>query len=151
MSPPAGEPVTPELSDLVFRLAGRLRAAFETAAAEFDLQPVQARVLLRLRPPSPMRDVAAILSCDPSYVTGIVDALEDRGLITRRPDPSDRRVKQLLLTAEGRRLRDRVRIRAQAHAAATMGLSDADQRELRDLLSRALAAPDPFGPATGPC
>ena len=53
-----------------------------------------------------MRGVAARLGFDSSNLTGLVDRLEARGLIARHPDPTDRRVKAVALTAEGRRVRD---------------------------------------------
>jgi DNA-binding MarR family transcriptional regulator len=43
----------------------------------------------------------ARLHCDPSFVTGIADMLEKRGLAVREPDPADRRVKRLVLTSAG--------------------------------------------------
>src|SRR5581483_12334489 len=39
--------------------------------------------------------------CDPSFVTGVADMLEKRGLAVREPDPADRRVKRLVLTSAG--------------------------------------------------
>ena len=51
-----------------------------------------------------MRKLAQKLKCEPSNVTGIVDRLEARGLVERRPDPADRRVKVAAATDEGRRV-----------------------------------------------
>lgn len=52
-----------------------------------------------------MSEVAERLACDASYVTGLADRLEERGLAERREHPTDRRVKQLALTEQGRRVR----------------------------------------------
>ncbi len=52
-----------------------------------------------------MRKLAQKLKCEPSNVTGIVDRLEAWGLVERRPDPGDRRVKVAAATDEGRRVR----------------------------------------------
>mgnify|MGYP003339880927 FL=1 len=41
---------------------------------------------------------------DPSTIGGVVDRLEKRGLVQRQASPTDRRVRQLLLTDEGRRV-----------------------------------------------
>ena len=46
----------------------------------------------------PMHEIASLLACDSSNVTGIVDRLEARGLVTRRTAERDRRVKQILPT-----------------------------------------------------
>ena len=40
----------------------------------------------------------------PSRMVALVDELEQRGLVERRPHPSDRRVRALYLTAEGREM-----------------------------------------------
>jgi DNA-binding MarR family transcriptional regulator len=137
MSAEAGS-VTDELSSLVFQVTGRLRAEFNAAAAELDLPPAQALVLTNLSAPAPMRELAEWLSCEPSNVTGIVDGLERRGLVARQPDPTDRRVKHVVLTEEGRRRRAELHTRSNAQADMIFGLSDADRSHLRDLLTRVL-------------
>ena len=55
-----------------------------------------------------MSALADRLGIDASYVTTIADQLEERGLIERQPHPTDRRIKSLALTAEGRRLREKL-------------------------------------------
>jgi DNA-binding MarR family transcriptional regulator len=133
------DPVVAELHGLVFQLAGRLRAEFNAAAAALDLPPAQAQVLINLSGPAPMRDLAASLSCEPSNVTGIIDGLERRGLVTRQPDPADRRVKHVVLTEAGERRRAELRARSHAQARNVFDLPDADRSQLRDLLARLLA------------
>src|SRR4029077_9058134 len=81
---------------------------YQARLAEPPLTSPQAMLLHQLDDPLPMNEVAGKLHCDPSNVTGIVDRLEGRGLIERQHLTKDRRVKQLALTAEGRRLRRRV-------------------------------------------
>ncbi len=124
-----------ELTDLVFRVAGRLRSRFNANAAELDLTPTQALALINLHEPAPMRDLAHLLHCDASNVTGIVDGLERRGLVSRQAGPTDRRVKYLVLTEEGERRRDLLRAKAHAKAVALFEMSDDDRRHLRDLLA----------------
>src|SRR5690348_2450936 len=80
---------------------------FLAIARQHDLRPASFGALRALDEPRTMSEVAAILNCDNSNVTGIVDGLEERGLATRQPAPADRRVKLIALTAEGRRLRAR--------------------------------------------
>jgi DNA-binding MarR family transcriptional regulator len=48
-----------------------------------------------------MKELGQRMHCDPSFVTGIADMLEERGLAVREPDPADRRVKRLVLTDAG--------------------------------------------------
>ncbi|MEU4424453.1 MarR family transcriptional regulator [Actinoplanes sp. NPDC024001] len=138
----AQDQVVTELADLVFQVAGRLRQGFNAIAAELDLPPAQALALVNLRGPAPMRDLADVLACDASNVTGIVDGLERRGLVTRRTDPADRRVKHLVLTEEGQRRRDLLGSAAHLRAAALFNVPEADRRQLRDLLA---AVADPSG------
>jgi DNA-binding MarR family transcriptional regulator len=137
----AVETVVDELSDLVFQVQTRLRARFNAAAAELALPPAQALVLARLSDPAPMRELADWLSCEPSNVTGIVDGLERRGLVTRQPAATDRRVKHVVLTEDGERKQAELRARSHSHTAAVFALPDADRAQLRDLLARVLAAP----------
>lgn len=52
--------------------------------------------------PHTQRDLAARLAADPPYVTLMVDDLEVRGLVRRKPHPTDRRAKLVELTSDGR-------------------------------------------------
>ncbi|MFC5752461.1 MarR family winged helix-turn-helix transcriptional regulator [Actinomadura rugatobispora] len=142
-TPPAPDrPISQELLELTFRLTARLRGGLDAAHTDLGLPPAQAQALASLRAPVPMRELATMLACDASNVTGIVDGLERRGLVERRPDPRDRRVKQLVLTEEG----ERRRAALDAHIAKTAGevfdLPERDQEALRDLLSRLVEEPD---------
>ncbi|MEV0664751.1 MarR family winged helix-turn-helix transcriptional regulator [Actinomadura luteofluorescens] len=133
--------VVAELSGLVFEVTGRLRSHFNAAAAELGLPPAQALVLTNLSGPAPMRRLADWLSCEPSNVTGIVDGLERRGLVIRRPAPGDRRVKHVVLTEAGEHKRRELRSRSHALARSFFELPGPDQKHLRDLLARVLSGP----------
>jgi MarR family transcriptional regulator, organic hydroperoxide resistance regulator len=124
---------------LLVELAFANKARFMATMAAFDLTPVQGHVLRLLEPeqPLPMNDLAGALHCDASNVTGLVDRLEQRGLVERRPGARDRRVKELLLTAAGVALRARVLERMWEPPEAINSLSARDQRALRDILLRA--------------
>ena len=67
------------------------------------LNPGAIKLLQWLDPgqPKPMRALADALSCDASNVTWLVDRLEERELVERRPEPGDRRVKTIVLTDAG--------------------------------------------------
>ena len=100
---PRADPLTVEVVDLIGTVVARYYEEYEQAAAEHSLTGAQARVLSLLSvEPLPMRRIAQSLKCEPSNVTGIVDRLEARGLVERRPDPADRRVKLAAPTEEGR-------------------------------------------------
>jgi len=70
---------------------------------EFGLTPGDLRALTVLDPQHsrPMRSLAQAWACDASNVTWMVDRLEQRGFVERRPHPTDRRVKTVALTALG--------------------------------------------------
>jgi DNA-binding MarR family transcriptional regulator len=85
-----------------------------------------------------MKELAAVLWCDASNVTGIIDRLEARGLVERRPSEHDRRVKCLVLTAAGKRLRRKLDERFNDSPPAIAALSNADQLALGEILNRAL-------------
>jgi DNA-binding MarR family transcriptional regulator len=85
-----------------------------------------------------MRRLAQKLKCEPSNVTGIVDRLEARGLVERRPDPSDRRVKLAAATEEGRRVARSLRDALNFAREPLAGLSTEERLSLRDLLQRML-------------
>ncbi|MDX6655881.1 MAG: hypothetical protein QOH62_674 [Solirubrobacteraceae bacterium] len=125
---------------LMQRLLGPQRRRFMALASEYELSPPQLGALKAMDPDQPlaMSQLAGILGCDNSNVTGIVDRLEYRGLVERRPADHDRRVKLLALTDEGRALRESLAERLHAPPAELAALSAADQRALRDILARAL-------------
>lgn len=106
--------------------------------------------LLGERGPMTQHAVGIALSLDPSNVVGLLNELEERGLITRRRDPADRRRHIVELSAAG-----------SDEAARTydqLGLVEddlfkaltADERAtLYALLSRAVAALAPAGEPSG--
>ena len=116
-------------------------AHFAAAVAELDLAPAQARALheLDLDRPISMRELAERLKSDPSNVTGVIDRLEARGLVERRPDPTDRRIKGLALTPAGARLRKRLFARLYSAPPSVAALSEQDQGVLRDVLQRVVS------------
>ena len=85
-----------------------------------------------------MGELAETLSCHASNVTGLVDGLESRGLLRRRPSPADRRVKVLVLTPTGLRLRTLLLDRMTAPPTALERLSLREQRALVRILARLL-------------
>jgi DNA-binding MarR family transcriptional regulator len=101
-----------------------------------DLSPVQCHVLHLIDPdrPLPMSRLARILSCDASNVTGLVDRLEARGLVTRQPSPEDRRVRVVRLTPAGSRLRAEVLRQTTAGAFPLSRLSPGERRSLVRIL-----------------
>jgi len=135
-TPPPGTGPWP----LMVRLLFAQRANLPPLAAELRLSPAQCHVLHLIEPqrPIPMGELARTLSCHASNVTGLVDGLESRGLLRRRPSPADRRVKVLVLTSTGVRLRALLLDRMTAPPVALARLSVREQRALVRILARLL-------------
>lgn len=140
--PETGDPATEAWKLVTTILFSERPPRFARIASEFELSPGAFKVLHGLEPGSEMKMswLAELIACDASYITGIVDRLAARGLIERRDSPSDRRVKLIALTGDGRELRDRALEQLYDPPAPIAALSRSDQRALRDLLRRALEA-----------
>ena len=103
---------------------------------EFDLMPPQQMVLGLLDEPKPMGELAQHMHCDSSNITGIVDRLEERGLVERRAAERDRRVKLVALTAEGEALRDELARRRSVPPPEFAELSEAELSKLRQVFAK---------------
>ncbi|MFE1177473.1 MarR family winged helix-turn-helix transcriptional regulator [Streptomyces sp. NPDC058773] len=103
-----GRPDRPDLAAMVVPLGRALMAAEQPVLDAHGLTMWAYAVLLHLDE-TPIRTQAALaeaIGADKTRIIAVLDDLEARGLIVRQPDPGDRRVRLLSLTAEGRRLRD---------------------------------------------
>ena len=91
-------------NDLQFQLhdlARVLRTRFDRWARNYGLTRAQGVILVRLhhQPGLSQNEMAAMCEVEPITVGRLVDRLEARGLLERRPDPSDRRINRLHLLA----------------------------------------------------
>jgi DNA-binding MarR family transcriptional regulator len=138
---PAG--YSQRLSLLINKLALELLGRAADGLAELGLTDRQylALAVLATDEPGSQHELGKLMGLAPQLVVALTDSLEDRGLVTRRTNPDDRRRTLVELTRAGRR--------ALAHADELMadvedqlfGVLDADARdELKDILRRALAA-----------
>ncbi|MFG6403003.1 MULTISPECIES: MarR family winged helix-turn-helix transcriptional regulator [unclassified Microbacterium] len=94
------------------------------ALAADDLRPTQ-------------RELAAFLRLDPSQVVALVDTLQGRGLVQRRPDPTDRRANVVVATDEGRMLHATAAVSVRtAEEELHSGLDPAERDQLATLLRR---------------
>jgi len=130
-----------EAAELMFALFHEYKRGMQALAKDQGLTQQQLVTLWSLSPGQglAMSALAEILMCDASNVTGIVDKLEARGL-AKRTQAEDRRVKALTLTPEGEALRVEMRARMVQPPRWLLRLSRDDQRALRDILRRAVAA-----------
>jgi len=129
---------------MIYRLIfeGEARDRMELVCSDAGVPPGVLKTLIHLAPdsPTPMRELAAHFGFDGSYITSLVDDLERAGLAERRPHPTDRRVKTVALTAKGAAVQQRAYDLMWAPPRCFDALSTAEQRELRDLLGKAVAA-----------
>lgn len=119
-------------------LEGEAHRRMHDVCAEIGLNPGLMKTLITLSPDSdtPMRELTERWGVDASYVTTLVDGLEERGLATRRPHVSDRRVKTVVLTPAGKRMRERTYALLHEPPTGFVALSAVEQRQLRDLLRK---------------
>lgn len=117
-------------------VASLLQENYALRAAEYDLTLGQSKVVLSLRPGESiaMRELADRIRFDRSNLTGVIDRLEDRGLVRRKSGPTDRRIKELELTAAGEELRHAFWERLAASAGPLEHVSEPDLVTLRTLL-----------------
>src|SRR3954468_7005855 len=130
----SADPITDDVVALLGRIVDRFVASYESAAAAQGLTTVQAKVLAALGEPLPMHRIAEKLKSERSNVTGIIDRLEARGLVERRPDERDRRIKNIVATPAGAVLARNFRRSLGFAAEPLAALGSADRVKLRDLL-----------------
>lgn len=112
---------------------------FKTKLAEYDVTPVQYGILACLwqhdgQAPS---QIAANLNLDSSTITGILDRMENKGLLRRTPDPNDRRALKVVLTEAGSALQVPIdKIIDEANEEVMESLSEIERETLRTLLGQ---------------
>ena len=126
-----------QLCGLVNGLSRQIGEHVRERAARLGLTAPQATALRELTGPMTMRELAERMSCEPSNATFVVDKLEGQRLLERRPHPTDRRAKQLVLTAAGSDMRERL-LALLTQDSPLAGLSQEEQKTLHHLLERAV-------------
>lgn len=127
-----------EAEAALFDLVDVYDRAYESAAAELSLSPAQACVLGRLVERRRMGALAEELGCDASNITQIVVRLEALGLVTREPNPQDRRARLVARTPRGDEVSRRFEEAFTFARAAVGRLSSDEQDQLAALLRKAL-------------
>ncbi|AUG82205.1 MarR family transcriptional regulator [Kitasatospora sp. MMS16-BH015] len=128
------DPLTSEVAGLFAAISRRYARESEAAAAVHELTALQAKALIAAQRPVPMRRIAEYLHAEPSNVTAIVDRLAGRGLVERRPDPADRRVKLVAATEAGLAVAADLRGRTPFATDPLAPLTAPQRAALRDLL-----------------
>jgi DNA-binding MarR family transcriptional regulator len=125
------------LSELLMHAARAQRHRWRELLGPWDLTPSQSRALRVVGDGDGTRvsDLAEALRIAPRSATEVADGLQDRGLVERAPDPTDRRAVVLTATAAGRRVQQEVDAARAADAEELFGrLPAADRAELARIL-----------------
>jgi DNA-binding MarR family transcriptional regulator len=117
------------ISLLEFLMSAKQRMV--TIGNEFGLSSIQAATLLLLdeSKPRPMKNFCMLYRCDASNVTGIIDGLEKKGLVSRQSSPKDRRVKVIQLEAAGKKMQQALLVQLNTDRSFLFGPLTADEAE----------------------
>jgi DNA-binding MarR family transcriptional regulator len=124
----------------LMRLSQVVAHVFADASRSRDLTPQQAQLICTLiEGPVGMSELGRLLHLEKSSLTGLVDRVERRGLVTRTRDPSDRRASQVALTGQGARLAAESHEDVTARLEALAGeLAPADRKRLASAIAMML-------------
>jgi DNA-binding MarR family transcriptional regulator len=141
MNPPGinGDSAPSTLAFLLSQVGIHASKRFAERIAAVGLTPPLFRVLnlVAAAEGRSQQAIAAAIEIPPSRMVALVDELEQRGLVERRPDDKDRRVRLLFLTAEGKRCLARGREIATRHEQElTKGMKAADRKLLVSMLQQ---------------
>lgn len=134
-TPETDDGTVERLVDALEDLAELLAPHVQACASSIGLAAPYAMALRRMDGSTPMKELAHRLHCDPSFVTTIADALEEQGYATRRSDPHDRRMKDLVLTQAGIEAQARFRRDLATQPPGLRAMAPADQVDLLRLIS----------------
>ena len=138
-----GDKAPSNLAFLLSQVGTYAAQRFSARIAAADLQPPQFRLLNVVDAAQGLSQqaIAERIGAPPSRMVALVDELEQRGLVERRPHPGDRRVHALHLTAKGRKaLAHGRKLAAEHEAELTRGMSAAERRQLTALLRKLVEA-----------
>jgi DNA-binding MarR family transcriptional regulator len=139
----AGPPGQPDsggedsLTEAFWAVARQLRETSQETLGPWDITPAQYRALRVLRRHSPLRlsELSDHLRIAARSTTEVVDALESRGLVGRRPDPDDRRATLVEMTERGSSVMKAIRAASGTEAERAFGrLTEADRADLARIL-----------------
>ncbi|MEU4766978.1 MarR family transcriptional regulator [Actinosynnema sp. NPDC023794] len=141
------------LNWLLHRAAQKLGTVAQEAAVRHGITTRGQIVLTALASEEFQRTQLALghaLGVDKTTLTAELDRLERAGLIMRKPDPNDRRVRVPVITEQGRAVQREVEeLHVQVEREFTAELSPEEARALHELLERLIAAD--HGPDSGSC
>ena len=128
---------------LVRRLQQVAVALFAEEIAGLELTPVQYAALVAIdeRPGLDQATLSALIGYDRATIGGVIDRLEQKGWVRRKPHPTDRRAKLPTITTEGRAtLREAASGVRRVQSRLMAPLSATERRTFEALCRKLLAA-----------
>ncbi len=140
--PIAGDKAPSSLAFLLSQIGIFASRRFHERMEELGLHPGLFRILnvVDAAEGESQHTIGDAIEVPASRMVALVDELEERGLIERRPDAGDRRVRNLHLTRKGRATLERGRKVAGEHERSlTKGMTAAEHKQLVELLGKLAA------------
>ena len=130
-----------QLHGVMFAFRSEMRRAMQDAGHSMNGMEVRALLWISSHANATARELAQHGGRDKAQITRVIQQLEQAELVTRAPDPDDRRVQRLALSAQGEALVATLKRERQVVSARMLGkLTKAEQAQLAGLLARLLPA-----------
>jgi DNA-binding MarR family transcriptional regulator len=137
---------------LLAQIGAHAASRFAERLAILQLSPPEAGILrlLRMSAGISQQALSARLQIHPSRLVAILDNLEKRNLIERKPNPGDRRLYSLHLTKDGVEILERIGKVAREHQDALLAALDSDERSSLTALLQKIADEQGLTPGVHP-
>ncbi len=131
-----GDKLDQDIFDAMTEFIGQILQRGERLADSFDVPVSCMKAIHRVEGAVTMKNLGRLMHCDPSFVTMIADALEERGLARREPNPADRRIKNLVLTEHGLEVKAAIEQAMLGQMPWALALDSAERQQLLDLIRK---------------
>ena len=132
-----------DILDALTTLVKRAGDVGHSIADGFGLAPHDLLAMFKLEGGLAMKELAQRMGCDASFITTIADNLENHGLLRREPGQRDRRVKNLVLTADGIAAKERMMAQLAERMPWCYALSEEERRCFLELVRKMIDTPCP--------
>ncbi|HUC58035.1 MAG TPA: MarR family transcriptional regulator [Streptosporangiaceae bacterium] len=135
-----GDKLDRDIFDAMTEFVMSLMQHGERLAERFGVPVSCMKALRQVGTSVSMKELGQQLHCDPSFVTMIADALEQRGLAKREPGTTDRRIKNLVLTPRGLELKATIEDETRGVMPWAQALNKEEREQLLALVRKMNAA-----------
>ena len=137
---------------LLAQIGAHAASRFAERLTILELSPPDAGILrlLRMSAGISQQTLSARLQIHPSRLVAILDNLEKRNLIERKPNPDDRRLYSLHLTKDGIEALERIGKVAREHQDALLAALDGEERDRLTALLQKIADEQGLMPGVHP-